>query len=135
MTLIESIQTCFRKYADFKGRASRSEYWWFTLFVLLVSIASGLLGDAVSGGDAVCGRDLVCEGDAFSGGDAVSGGDAASVLVDLALFLPYLAASARRLHDIGRSGWWQLVGFVPLIGWLVMLYWCVQDSEGPNTYG
>jgi uncharacterized membrane protein YhaH (DUF805 family) len=105
VTFIESIQTCFRKYADFKGRASRSEYWWFTLFVVLVSIAAGLLGDA------------------------------ANALVALALFLPYLAASARRLHDIGRSGWWQLVGCIPFIGLLVMIYWCVQDSEGPNTYG
>ena len=105
MTFIESIQTCFRKYADFKGRASRSEYWWFTLFVVLVSIAAGLLGDA------------------------------ANALVALALFLPYLAVSARRLHDTGRSGWWQLVGCIPFIGWLVMIYWCVQDSEGPNTYG
>jgi uncharacterized membrane protein YhaH (DUF805 family) len=111
VTFIESIQTCFRKYADFKGRASRSEYWWFTLFVVLVSIAAGLLGDATNTGDA------------------------AHALLALALVLPYLAASARRLHDIGRSGWWQLVGFIPFIGSLVMIYWCVQDSEGPNTYG
>jgi uncharacterized membrane protein YhaH (DUF805 family) len=90
---------------DFKGRASRSEYWWFALFVVLVSFAAGLLGDA------------------------------ANALVALALFLPYLAVSARRLHDIGRSGWWQLVWYIPFIGWMVMIYWCVQDSEGPNAYG
>jgi len=93
VTFIESIQTCFRKYADFKGRASRSEYWWFFLFVVLVSIiAAGLLGNA------------------------------ANALVALALVLPYLAASARRLHDIGRSGWWQLIGFIPFIGSLVLIY-------------
>ena len=105
MTFTESIQTCFRKCADFKGRASRSEYWWFALFVVLVSIAAGLLGDA------------------------------ANALVTLALLLPYIAVSARRLHDVGRSGWWQLVWYIPLIGLLVMIIWCVQDSEGPNAYG
>jgi uncharacterized membrane protein YhaH (DUF805 family) len=104
VTFTESIQTCFRKYADFKGRASRSEYWWFALLVVLASFAAGLLGDA------------------------------ANALVALALFLPYLAVSARRLHDTGRSGWWQLVWYIPFIGWLVMIYWCVQDSEGPNAY-
>jgi uncharacterized membrane protein YhaH (DUF805 family) len=105
MTFTESIQTCFRKYADFTGRASRSEYWWFALFIVLVNMAAGLLVDT------------------------------ASALVALAMVLPYTAASARRLHDTGRSGWWQLAGFIPLIGWAAMIYWCVQDSEGPNAYG
>ncbi len=106
MTFTESMQTCFRKYADFKGRASRSEYWWFAAFVVVVSIATSLLF-----------------------------GDAANALVTLSLFLPYLAVSARRLHDIGRSGWWQLIWYIPLIGLPVMIYWCVQNSEGPNAYG
>ena len=105
MTFAESIQTCFRKYANFKGRATKSEYWWFALFFVIVNIASGLLGDT------------------------------ANTLIALAMALPYLAVSARRLHDSGRSGWWQLLGFVPLIGWAVMIYWCVQDSEDPNAYG
>ena len=105
MTFAESFQTCFRNYVNFKGRAGRSEYWWFALFVVTVSFAAGLLDDT------------------------------ANLWVTLAVLLPYTAVSARRLHDTGRSGWWQLVGFVPIIGWAVMIYWCVQDSEGPNAYG
>jgi uncharacterized membrane protein YhaH (DUF805 family) len=107
LTFTESIQTCFRKYADFKGRASRSEYWWFFLFDSLVSIpAAALLGDV------------------------------AFALFILALLFPTLAVSARRLHDTGRSGWWQLLWWcIPVIGLLVWIYWCVQDSEGPNKYG
>lgn len=104
-TFTESIQTCFRKYADFTGRASRSEYWWFALFIVLVGIAAEQLNDT------------------------------ASRLVILAVVLPLTAVSARRLHDTGRSGWWQLAALIPLIGWAVMIYWCVQDSEGPNAYG
>lgn len=105
MTFIESIQTCFRKYAEFDGRASRSEFWWWTLFVLLIS----------------------------AGGQAI--GDTAAALVGLGTLLPYLAVSARRLHDVNRSGWLQLVGFIPVVGWAIMIYWCAQEPTNPNRYG
>jgi uncharacterized membrane protein YhaH (DUF805 family) len=102
----ESISICFRKYATFDGGAARSEYWWFFLFSFLVQMAGGMISQAASG--------LLC----------------------LALLLPSLAVGARRLHDIGRSGWWLLVGLVPLIGWLILLYWFVQPgAAGANTYG
>ena len=104
MNFTDAVQTCFRKYADFKGRATRSEFWWWVLFVLLASAIAQVVNDALA------------------------------AIVSLATLLPYLAVAARRLHDIGRSGWWQLVGLVPLVGWLVMLYWCVQPSEGSNEY-
>ena len=61
--------------------------------------------------------------------------DTVSGLFALGTLLPFLAVASRRLHDIGRSGWWQLVGFIPLLGWIVMIYWTVQPSEGPNAYG
>lgn len=104
MTFNESIQTCFKKYAEFDGRASKSEFWWWSLFVLLISMGANIISDTAAG------------------------------LVFLATLLPYLAVSSRRLHDIDRSGWWQLVGFIPLIGWAVMIYWCVQDPVEPNSY-
>jgi uncharacterized membrane protein YhaH (DUF805 family) len=105
MTFIESIQTCFRKYAEFNGRASRSEFWWWILFIVIISIAAQLIGQPVG------------------------------ALVTLATLLPYLAVTSRRLHDINRSGWWQLIGFIPFIGWLIMVYWCVQPSSGQSKYG
>ena len=101
----EAIKTCLSKFADFGGRATRAEFWWFMLFYFIVSVVTGFAGPFVS------------------------------ALVALALLLPTLGVQVRRLHDIGRSGWWILVGLVPLIGWLVLLYWAVQPSEGANQYG
>jgi uncharacterized membrane protein YhaH (DUF805 family) len=105
MEFTEAIKTCFSKYATFSGRASRSEYWWWTLFVILATLGAAMVSDLLSG------------------------------LVSLGTLLPYLAVAARRLHDIGKSGWWQLVGFIPLLGWIVMIYWLVQPSEEANRFG
>lgn len=105
MTFGESIQTCFSKYADFKGRAARSEYWWWALFIFIATMAAGVINDKVS------------------------------ALVSLATFLPSIAVCARRLHDTNRSGWWQLIGLIPLIGWIVLIYWLVQEAKEPNRFG
>ncbi len=105
MDFVSAIKSCFSQYAGFSGRASRSEYWWWTLFVILATIGTAIVSDVLS------------------------------ALFSLGTLLPFLAVAARRLHDIGKSGWWQLVGFIPLLGWIVMIYWCVQPSEGPNAHG
>ena len=100
-----------RKYAEFNGRARRSEYWWFVLINVLVSMAIMLL-------------------------DMFMGLGFLSFVYALAVLLPSLAVAVRRLHDTGRSGWWILVGFVPLIGAIVLLVFLFQDSEpGTNQYG
>jgi uncharacterized membrane protein YhaH (DUF805 family) len=104
MTFTESVQTCFTKYADFDGCASRSEFWWFTLFCW---IASMLLN--------------------FFGGNAASG------IFSLATLLPTLAVGARRLHDTDRSGWWQLLWLVPVVGWIVLIIFLVQEGKS-NRY-
>lgn len=106
MTFGESISTCLKKYATFEGRAGRSEYWWFFLFSILVHMGGSIVGQVVAG------------------------------LLTLALVLPSLGAGVRRLHDIGRTGWWLLVGLIPLIGALILLYWFVQQgAAGANEYG
>lgn len=105
MTFGESISICFTKYADFTGRASRSEFWWWTLFVILASIATGLISDMVS------------------------------ALFSLATLLPGLAVGARRLHDTDRSGWLQLLWFIPVIGWIILIVWLVQEGKEPNRFG
>ena len=105
MTFGESIKTCVSKYADFSGRATRSEFWWWTLFTILVSVGLGMISDVVSG------------------------------IFSLATLLPYLAVGARRLHDTDRSGWWQLIGLIPLIGWILLIVWFVQEGKEPNRFG
>lgn len=107
-----AIKTCFNKYATFAGRAARSEYWYFYLFIILSSIVLTMIESAVGVEDMLTG------------------------LFSLGVFLPTLAAGVRRLHDIDRSGWWILIGLIPLIGFLVLLFWFVQKgTEGNNQYG
>lgn len=104
MTFVESIRTCFKKYADFNGCASLSEFWWWILFTF---IAGALLG-------------------VFS--------NKLSLAFSLVTLLPGFAVGARRLHDTDRSGWLQLLYLVPLIGWIFLLVWFVQDGKSPNRY-
>lgn len=115
MGFVEAVRAVLSNYAGFAGRASRSEFWWFALFYLLVQLACGVL-------DAVL----------FSS----YGGGPIGALVSLALLLPYLAVSVRRLHDIDRSGWWLLISLVPLVGMIVLLVFFVQrGTPGPNRFG
>jgi uncharacterized membrane protein YhaH (DUF805 family) len=104
MTFGESIRTCFSKYADFSGRASRSEYWWWFLFLLLAGLAASVISDKLS------------------------------ALLSVATVLPTLAVGARRLHDIDKSGWFQLLNLIPVIGWLILVYWAVQEGREPNRF-
>jgi uncharacterized membrane protein YhaH (DUF805 family) len=114
MNFQDAVRTCLqKKYADFSGRARRSELWFFALFNVLVQVAASILDAIVFGGATVVG-----------------------VVTSLGLLLPAIAVAARRLHDINRSGWWQLIGLVPVVGVIVLIYWYVQrGDDGPNQYG
>ena len=106
MTFLKSIETCFYKYVDFNGRASRSEYWWFVLFFTLCWIIGFVLGPIVE------------------------------AIIILGLILPAFAVCARRLHDIDKSGWLQLIQIIPLIGGIVLIIWCATEgSKKKNKYG
>ncbi len=144
MDFQSAVRTCLRKYATFRGRAGRSEFWWFALFGFGLHIAARILDRILFHGQmSVMGA---------GGGPAMSVAYSRPVLdglVSLLLFVPSLAVGARRMHDIGRSGWWQAIVLagvvamvVPFLGMLVLLgcvglliYWFAQPSEGPNAYG
>ncbi len=107
-----------KKYAVFSGRARRKEYWFFVLFNIIISIVLAVI-DGVTG--------------SFSpeAGMGLLGG-----IYTLAVLIPGIAVSVRRLHDTERSGWWLLIALVPLIGAIVLLVFMVQDSKpGQNQYG
>lgn len=104
MTFGESISTCFSKYATFDGRATRSEYWWFFLFTFLVSAALSIVSEALSG------------------------------VFSLGVLLPSLAVGVRRLHDIDKSGWFLLLWFIPIIGWIILIVWVIQEGKEPNRF-
>ncbi|WP_028025443.1 DUF805 domain-containing protein [Enterovibrio calviensis] len=99
-----------KKYAEFSGRARRKEYWMFILFYLIFSIVLTFI-------------------------DSMLGTMFLSLIFSLALLIPSISLTARRLHDTGRSGWWQLIALIPLVGAIVMLVFLVQDSKEDNQYG
>lgn len=113
MNFTDAIKSGFNNYVGFTGRARRSEYWYWTLFVVIVSFVVGLLGGVNSD---------------FS--------NTISVIVSLALFLPGLAMAVRRLHDTDRSGWFVLLALIPLVGFIILLVFYVQDgTPGENKFG
>jgi len=119
MKFQDAVTTCFRRYADFTGRAARPEYWWFFLFVFLCSVVLTTIDSRVLGTSNVLWHFGLMNG-----------------LFTLAIIVPMIAVGVRRLHDIGRPGWWIAIGLIPLVGGLVLIYWFVQrGSRGPNEYG
>lgn len=125
MGLTESVKSVFGKYATFSGRATRSEYWYFVLFNILLEI--GLLLLCVIGGTILDGAN-----------GAVVGISVCSVLLGLyclAAFIPGIAVTVRRMHDTGRSGWFLLLALVPFIGSIILLVFMVTGSAPDNKYG
>ncbi len=124
MTFSESISTCLQKYATFTGRASRSEYWWFYLFTFIV-------GCAVSGPSV-----FLTIRDVMNGLEPGSHQSMLGTLVGLALALPSIAVGIRRLHDTGRSGWWYLIGLIPIVGTIILIvFYCQPTMPYDNRYG
>jgi uncharacterized membrane protein YhaH (DUF805 family) len=114
------------KYAQFSGRAPRREYWYFLLFSIIIGFVLGIV-DAVAGTMLTLGTDPM--------GQPILMG-MLGMIFNLALLIPSIAIGIRRLHDTGKSGWWLLIGFIPILGALVLLFFFVTPSqEGDNDYG
>jgi uncharacterized membrane protein YhaH (DUF805 family) len=111
MGFAQAISAGFSNYVNFRDRACRSEYWYWILFIVLADIVAGII-------DAVLGMQIVTS------------------LFGLVTIIPNIAIAIRRLHDLDRTGWWILLGFIPLIGWIILLIWYVtRGTDGPNRFG
>jgi len=118
-----AVKSFWANYANFKGRARRSEYWFISLFLFLTNLAAAIIDFVLLGNDI----------DRFI---ANGGGGIVGLVWILATIVPALSVLVRRLHDTGRSGWWALIGFVPLAGGIVLFVFTVSDTHpGENTYG
>ena len=113
MSFVDAIKSVFTQYVGFSGRARRSEFWYFYLFTILLSIVASIVQRAMTN----------------------STNGIVTTIIGLAIILPSLAVGARRLHDTSRSGWWLLIGLIPVIGTIVLIVFWVQDSHGDNQYG
>lgn len=111
MGFADAVKTALSKYIVFSGRARRSEYWFFTLFLVVVYIVAAII-------DSVLGTYPLL----YS-------------LVAAGFFLPSIAVSVRRLHDTDRSGWLLLLGLIPLVGFIILIVWAASDSKPANQYG
>ena len=141
MSFIESIKTVLSKYAVFNGRARRSEYWWYTLAVSIVSaILYAVLVAPGYGEYMTATMEYAMAGDPAAAvptmpGSLVTGYIIMSV-VNLALLLPGLGVAVRRLHDTGRSGFWIFLALVPIVGAIILIVWYASNgTPGPNQFG
>ena len=116
MNLQKSIETCFKKYFVFHGRAKRSEFWWFALFCVLLGIVTSFL-------------------DVFILGYSFEHNGPINAVSQLGVFIPSLAVGARRLHDMNRSGWWQLL-YLTLVGIILLIVWFASEGKKKkNKFG
>jgi uncharacterized membrane protein YhaH (DUF805 family) len=104
-TFAQAVQRFFSRYALFRGRASRSEFWWWTLASFIIEAVLRGLQEASS---------------AFG---------VLGLLYALAVIVPQFALAARRLHDTNRSGWWQLLGLIPIVGWIILIVWFASEEK------
>jgi uncharacterized membrane protein YhaH (DUF805 family) len=123
MGFATAVKSFWSNYTNFSGRARRSEYWFIQLFLLLTNLAVAAIDLALMNGDV---DRLIANG----------GGGIVGLIWALATIVPALAALIRRLHDTSRSGWWALIGLLPIAGAIVLLVFTVQETAaGDNTYG
>ena len=122
MEFIPSVKDAFNKYGTFSGRSSRSQYWWFFLFGIMAGLLFSILDFAILGVDA-------------TSTDPNEPIGWFNLLWSLFLIIPSLALASRRLHDVNKSGWWQLL-YITIIGIILLLIWyCQKSDQVENNYG
>lgn len=120
-----------KRYVQFSGRSRRKEFWMFALLALIVYVVASILDGLIGFGSA----------QTYSGADGLYGASYSSWgpfegIVTLGLLIPSLAVAVRRLHDTDRSGWWLLIGLIPLVGSIVLLvFYCLDGTKGENRFG
>ena len=111
MTFVQAVQSGFRNYVGFNGRAGRAEFWWFVLAYVIASFVAALI-------------------------DGVIRSPILGVIVGLGFLLPLLAIEVRRLHDTDRSGWWIFISLIPIVGTILLIvWWCTRGTAATNKYG
>jgi uncharacterized membrane protein YhaH (DUF805 family) len=124
MNMEGAVRSVLSKYGTILGRAARPEYWWWVLAVFILLVITRLIDGA-----------LIAPMLGFERFEH-DGGQPLSMLVSLAVLLPGICVAGRRLHDLDKSAWWLLMGFIPVVGFLVLLWFFVQrGSEGANQFG
>ncbi len=117
MDFAQAILSVLTKYATFSGRAIRSEYWYFVLFSVLLNIGANIIDTTILGAG-------MGQFGLFSS------------FLSIALFIPNIAVTIRRLHDLDKSGWWVFLMLIPMIGFIVLLIWLtMKGTNGPNNFG
>ena len=120
MNIFEATTICFKKYTNFSDRASRPEYWLFTLAITLIGLIISIIDPMISG---------------VSWWEYEDSFTSLGTIFTIATFIPSIAVSARRLHDIDRSGWWLLI-MLTIIGLIPLIYWlCKRSDQGENRFG
>lgn len=109
----EAVKSFFNRYADFQGRSSRSEYWWAYLGIIIIYFVIGFVGGLL--------------------GETI--GSILILLAVLAILVPSIAIGVRRLHDTDKSGWWLLIGLIPLAGLVLLFFYVQKGTTGPNRFG
>ena len=109
--MCQALKLFFSNYINFEGRSNRGEYWWAFLAIILISFVLGII-------------------------DGMLGIMVLGAIFSLATLIPGIAIGVRRLHDIDKSGWWLLIGLVPVVGFIVLIYFFIQKpTPGPNRFG
>jgi uncharacterized membrane protein YhaH (DUF805 family) len=123
MNIQEAVKTVFHNYATISGRAARSQYWFWALFVFLVTVALGVVDGAIFG--------TTVTADGMTKTNSVLG-----TIFTLGTLVPYICVAVRRMHDVDKSGWWLLINLIPVIGWILFIVWAAtKGTTGDNRFG